>query len=75
VWPDEEVALTPRTDMGRQLDGLVAVDVDPLWCIVLEGFDPQTERVRGALMALADGRVGVGGLRQRIPCPLQRRRT
>jgi trehalose/maltose hydrolase-like predicted phosphorylase len=53
--------VTPRSDMGRRLDGFVAVDVDPRWCIVVEGFDPQTERVRGALMALADGRVGVGG--------------
>ena len=58
---DEGVAVTPRSDMGRRLDGFVAVDVDPRWCIVVEGFDPQTERVRGALMALADGRVGVGG--------------
>ncbi|MGD9700972.1 MAG: glycosyl hydrolase family 65 protein [Acidimicrobiia bacterium] len=36
-------------------------DFDPLWCVVLDGFDPDQERVREALMALADGRVGVGG--------------
>ena len=36
-------------------------DVDPLWCVVLEGFDSSRERVREALAALADGRVGLGG--------------
>lgn len=41
-------------------EALIGV-VDPLWCVVLEGFDPDRERVREALAALADGRVGLGG--------------
>lgn len=40
---------------------LPRVDVDPLWCVVLDGFDPDLERAREALVALANGRVGVGG--------------
>ncbi len=37
------------------------VDIDPLWCLVLDGFDPELERVREVVAALADGRVGIGG--------------
>lgn len=38
-----------------------AADVDATWCFVLDGFDPEQERAREALLALADGRVGMSG--------------
>ena len=33
----------------------------PGWGLVLDGHDPEGERVRATLVTLADGRVGVGG--------------
>lgn len=37
------------------------VKLDPRWCLLLDGFDPDVERAREVLAALADGRIGVGG--------------
>ena len=45
----------------EDLDALETIEVDPLWCLVLEGFDPTTERIRSAIASLAGGRVGVSG--------------
>lgn len=37
------------------------VDDDPAWSIVVEGFDPEHERARAAMLVLADGRLGTSG--------------
>jgi trehalose/maltose hydrolase-like predicted phosphorylase len=44
-----------------RVDWVRMVELDAAWCLVLEGFDPDLERSREALVALADGRVGTGG--------------
>ena len=36
-------------------------DLDRLWCVAIDGFDPVLERVRAAVLSVADGEIGVGG--------------
>jgi trehalose/maltose hydrolase-like predicted phosphorylase len=43
---------------GRELPGAQPV---PGWSLVIDGFDPERERARSALLALADGRLGTSG--------------
>jgi trehalose/maltose hydrolase-like predicted phosphorylase len=43
---------------GRELPGARPI---PGWSLVIEGFDPERERARSALLALADGRLGTSG--------------
>ena len=37
------------------------VQVDPTWCLLLDGFDPDVERAREVVAAIADGRIGLSG--------------
>jgi trehalose/maltose hydrolase-like predicted phosphorylase len=37
------------------------VDEDPEWVLSIEGLDPELERVKEALLTLADGRIGTSG--------------
>jgi trehalose/maltose hydrolase-like predicted phosphorylase len=45
----------------RRTRHLPEVEPAPGWGLVLEGHDPEGERVRATLLTLADGRVGIGG--------------
>ncbi|MCO8128470.1 glycoside hydrolase family 65 protein [Acidimicrobiia bacterium EGI L10123] len=45
----------------RRTRHLPEVDPAPGWGLVLEGHDPEGERVRATLTTLADGRLGIGG--------------
>lgn len=55
--PEVLVAQLERRRSGH----LPEVEPAPGWGLVLEGHDPEGERVRATLTTLADGRVGVGG--------------
>ncbi len=45
----------------RCADPLPEVELDPRWCLGLEGFDQELEPARQALLSLADGQVGTAG--------------
>lgn len=45
----------------RRAARLPSLHPEPGWGLVVEGFDREQERARSALVALADGRVGIGG--------------
>ena len=49
------VSRPPVTLIGVEHDAVPHADgaVDPLWCLVLDGFHPDLERVREALLTLA----------------------
>lgn len=57
---------TPGAVLAAQVEHRLAghlPDISPApgWGLVLDGHDPEGERVRATLVTLADGRVGVGG--------------
>ncbi|MEX1008127.1 MAG: hypothetical protein WD271_09835, partial [Acidimicrobiia bacterium] len=45
----------------RRAGDVPGIDEDPAWTVVVEGFDPEHERVDEALLTLADGRLGTSG--------------
>ena len=45
----------------RRAGDVPAIDEDPAWTVVVEGFDREHERVNEALLTLADGRLGTSG--------------
>jgi hypothetical protein len=46
----------------RRRGDVPSVDEDPLWTLIVEGYDPLIERARSAPLTLADGRIGTTGL-------------
>src|SRR5581483_4801065 len=49
--------------LQRRREGdLPAPSQEPAWTFVVEGFDPERERVHEALLSLADGAVGLAGV-------------
>ncbi len=54
------VVFEPDTN-GWSRGELPPVELDPLWCLVFDGFDADQERRREALLALANGNLGCGG--------------
>src|SRR5207245_8407440 len=48
--------------LDRRVRGDVPeVDSDPGWNVLVDGFDPELERVHETLLTLADGRIGTSG--------------
>lgn len=59
--PRRFVALLEDQIRRRRHRELPLVDTDPAWTLVIDGEEPGLERVREALLTLADGRLGTRG--------------
>ena len=55
------VALLEDQIRRREQGDVPSIDVDPGWSRTVSGVDPEHERADEALLALADGRIGVNG--------------
>jgi trehalose/maltose hydrolase-like predicted phosphorylase len=59
--PAEFTALLGDQIERRRRGDVPEIDLDPAWTLQIEGFDPQLERVREALLCIADGCIGTRG--------------
>lgn len=59
--PGRFMALLEDQIRRRRHRELPFVDADPAWTLVIDGKEPGLERVREALLTLADGRLGTRG--------------